>query len=78
MSYTYVKGGYLNFSHLTELKNIYITEICMKKQYKSPRIKNHKMTFFLMVFPLPFPKQARVFPCLQYKSFENTVEKNCS
>ena len=44
------KGGYLDFSHLTELKNIYITEIYMKKQYKSPRIKNHKITFF-MVFP---------------------------
>ena len=26
-----VKGGYLDFSHLTELKNIYITEIYMKK-----------------------------------------------
>ena len=23
----------------------------------------------------PFPKQALVFTCLQYKSFENTVEK---
>ena len=29
-----LKGGYLDFSHLTELKNIYITEIYMKKQYK--------------------------------------------
>ena len=38
------KGGYLDFSHLTELKNIYITEIYMKKQYKSSRIKNHKIT----------------------------------
>ena len=46
----FIKGGYLDFSHLTELKNIYITEIYMKKQYKSPRIKNHKITFF-MVFP---------------------------
>ena len=36
------KGGYLDFSHLTELKNIYITEICMKKQDKSSIIKNHK------------------------------------
>ena len=26
-----LKGGYLDFSHLTELKNIYITEIYMKK-----------------------------------------------
>ena len=26
-----VKGGYLDFAHLTKLKNIYITEINMKK-----------------------------------------------
>ena len=26
-----VNGGYLDFSHLTELKNIHITDICMKK-----------------------------------------------
>ena len=26
-----LKGGYLDFSHLTELKNIYITEIYVKK-----------------------------------------------
>ena len=26
-----VKGRYLDFSHLTELKNIYITEFYMKK-----------------------------------------------
>ena len=39
-----LKGGYLDFSHLTELKYIYITEIYMKKQYKSSRIKNHKIT----------------------------------
>ena len=39
-----IKGGYLDFSHLTELKNIYITEIYMKKQYKLSRIKNHKIT----------------------------------
>ena len=38
------KGGYLDFSHFTELKNIYITEIYMKKQYKSSIIKNHKIT----------------------------------
>ena len=40
------KGGYLNFSHSNEFKNIYVTEIYMKKQYKSSRIKNHKITFF--------------------------------
>ena len=36
-------GGYLDFSHLTELKNIYVTEIYLKKQYKSSIIKNHKI-----------------------------------
>ena len=35
----YFKGGYLDFSHHTELKKIYINEIYMKKQYKSSRIK---------------------------------------
>ena len=29
-----IKGGYLDFSHLTELENIYISEIYMRKQYK--------------------------------------------
>ena len=38
------KGGYLDFSHLTKLKNIYITEIYLKKQYKSSTMKNHKIT----------------------------------
>ena len=37
------KAGYLDFSHLTEFKNIYITEIYMKKQYKSSIIKNHEI-----------------------------------
>ena len=41
-----LKGGYLDFSHLAELKDINITEIYMKKQYKSSRIKNHKITLF--------------------------------
>ena len=26
-----LKGGYLDFSHLTELNNVYITKIYMKK-----------------------------------------------
>ena len=38
----HLKDDYLDFSHLTKSKNIYITEIYMKKQYKSSRIKNHK------------------------------------
>ena len=41
-----LKGGYLDFSHLTELNDMYITEIYMKKQYKytTPITKNHKIT----------------------------------
>ena len=39
----YLKGGHLDFSHLTEFKKLYITEIYMKKQYKSSIIKNHKI-----------------------------------
>ena len=39
-----IKGGYSDFSHLTELKNIFITEIYMKKQYKSSKIKNKRIT----------------------------------
>ena len=38
-----LKGGCLGFSHLTESKNTYITEIYMKTQYKS-LITNHKIT----------------------------------
>ena len=48
-----INGGHLDFSHLTELKTTYITEMYMKKQYKST-IKNHKIKkkrIFLMVFP---------------------------
>ena len=30
-----LKGGYLDFSHLTELENTYITEIYMKKKKKN-------------------------------------------
>ena len=38
----YLKGGYLDFSHLIELKIIHITEIYMeKKKKKSSVIKNH-------------------------------------
>ena len=38
----HLKGGYLDFSHLTELENIYITEIYMRKQHKSSKIKKKK------------------------------------
>ena len=37
------KGSYFDFSHITELENIYITEIYMRKQYKSSISKNHKI-----------------------------------
>ena len=41
------KGCYLDFSHLTELKDMHITKIHMKKQYQLSMIKNHKiMNFF--------------------------------
>ena len=40
----YLKGGYLDFSHLPELKNICISEIYMKKEYKLSTIKNNKIT----------------------------------
>ena len=38
-----VKGSYLDFSHLTELKNMCITEIYMRKQYKSSITKNREI-----------------------------------
>ena len=34
------RSGYLEFSHLTELKMIYITEFYMKKQYQSSKSNN--------------------------------------
>ena len=34
-----------------------------------------RLAVFKKVLRYPFPKQALVFTCLQYKSFENTVEK---
>ena len=38
-----LKGGDLDFSRLTELKNIYIIEIYMEKQYKSSITKIHEI-----------------------------------
>ena len=48
------KGCYLDFSNLAELKNIYTTEIYMKKQYKSSITKNKKIEkkFFFHGIPL--------------------------
>ena len=42
------KGGYLDFSHLSELKSIYITEIYIKKKknHQELRIKKYKTKFF--------------------------------
>ena len=45
-------GDYLDFSHLTELENIYITEIYMKKQYKSSISKNRNITIFFLLCSL--------------------------
>ena len=42
--FVYRKGGYLDFSHLTELENICIYEIYMKKQHTSSISKNHTIT----------------------------------
>ena len=48
------KGGSLDFSHLTELKIYNITEMYMKRQYKSSITKNHaiekKGNFFFFFF----------------------------
>ena len=41
-----LKGGYLDFSHLTESKNIYIRNVFEKKkqqQYKSSLTKNRQL-----------------------------------
>ena len=51
--YTYFKGGYLEFSHLTELENKYITEINMKKQYKLSIMKNRKITHTKKIVGVP-------------------------
>ena len=39
-------GGYLDFSHLTELKNIYITEIYMKKKLRIIKLLQKKFMGF--------------------------------
>ena len=57
-----VKGGYLDFSHLTELKNTYITEIYMKKkQYKSSIIMNHNIYITKKNFLMVCPKRLRSY-----------------
>ena len=52
--YSELKGGYLNFSHLTELKNIYVTKMYLKKTIQITITKNHniKKIFFFYGVPL--------------------------
>ena len=49
-----IKGGYLDFLHLTEFKKIYINEIYMKKQYKSSITKNNKIKEKFFFDGVPF------------------------
>ena len=54
MSALCVKGGYLDFPHLTKLKYIYITEIYMKKkQYKSSINMNHRIKKYIIFDGVP-------------------------
>ena len=46
-----------------------------KKSFRKTLWKKLKFLKMSVVKSLPFPKQALVFTCLQYKSFENTVGK---
>ena len=48
-----LKGGYLDFSHLTELKNIDITEIYMKKKNKSSITKKHQLKKSYIFYGVP-------------------------
>ena len=50
---TAFKGGHLDFSHLTELKNIYVTEIYMKNKYKSSTTKNHRIKINILFDCVP-------------------------
>ena len=44
----YLKGGYIDFSHLTKLKNL--VHFISKKQYRSSIIKNCKITLNTNLF----------------------------
>ena len=51
-----VRGGPLDFSYLNELKNIYITDISMKKKkkkYKSSITKNDRITKKIFFYCIP-------------------------
>ena len=75
LDWTEFKGGYLDFSHLIKLKNIYITEIHMEKQYKSPIIKNHKITFFFFFFFMVFPLKA-MWPLKLFVDFAPEIKES--
>ena len=53
------------FCHLDKCKNCHLQTLSSLEESKICRLGKG----------LPFPKQALVFACLQYKSFENTVGK---
>ena len=46
----YLKGGHLDFLHLTKLEKIYITEMYMKKRYNLSITKNHKIINIYIFF----------------------------
>ena len=49
-----LKGGYLDFSPLTEFKNYFMAEIYIKKKlYKSSIIRNHKIARILFYNGVP-------------------------
>ena len=51
-----LKGGYLDFSHLTKLKNIYITEIYMKRLFNHQELKIMKLQTKILFDGFPFKK----------------------
>ena len=52
------------------------TSVCLCAIHISPAKPGNTSVFVPnIIFSQPFPKQALVFTCLQYKFFENTVEK---
>ena len=76
----YLKKKKLKLLSAFSEKPLFIYAVCVLSSFPLP--------FFLYIvcitlnclrsipFPvLPFPKQALVFTCLQFKSFENTVRK---
>ena len=58
-----LKGGYLDFSHLTELKNIYIIGIYLKKKKKRYLDFSHftelKNIYITEIYLKPLPPQKK-------------------